>query len=91
MLSQRPWQSNSVQPRDFDERLGKRLAASRKNLNLSQDYLAEMLRRDQTFVSKVENGRRTLSVQEFLRWLEALNLSASDTDALLTELKAYDK
>jgi transcriptional regulator with XRE-family HTH domain len=77
--------------RDFDEKLGRHLAAARRKLNLSQNYLAEILRRDQTFVSKVENGRRTLSLREFLGWIEALNLSKAETDALLSELNRHEK
>lgn len=62
----------------FDEELGRRLADHRKRLAISQEYLGTMLRRDQTFVSKIETGKRTLSVFEFVRWAKALNLRESD-------------
>lgn len=60
----------------IDETLGKRLLDHRQRLGLSQNYLAELLNRDQTYVSKMENGRRQITVVDFLTWCKALNLSA---------------
>ncbi len=64
-----------VPQKTFDEELGKRLADYRRGLDISQEFLADILRRDQTYVSKVETGKRTLSLFEFIRWSKALNLS----------------
>lgn len=66
----------------FDEELGKRLGEHRKSLALSQEYLGVILQRDQTYISKVETGKRSLCVYELIRWSKALNLSG----AVVTEL-----
>lgn len=44
-----------------------------------------MLRRDQTYVSKIEKGKRTLSVYELVRWAKALNLAPSDVTELVSQ------
>ena len=67
----------------IDENLGQCLANHRKSLNLSQEYLAEMLQRDQTYISKVETGKRQLTVADFLRWSKALNLTSDDMIEIL--------
>jgi transcriptional regulator with XRE-family HTH domain len=79
--------SVDVTQQAFDEELGRKLVVYRKRLALSQEFLGTMLRRDQTYVSKIEKGKRTLSVYEFVRWAKALNLK--DTD--LTELVFHGK
>lgn len=81
--------SNCVPQKSFDEELGKYFADHRRGLSISQEYLAEILRRDQTFVSKVETGKRTLSLFEFIRWARALNLSNQEVLTLLTQLESH--
>ena len=78
-----------VPQKSFDEELGKYFADHRRGLSISQDYLAEILRRDQTFVSKVETGKRTLSLFEFIRWARALNLAQQEILTLLTKLESH--
>ena len=78
-----------VPQKSFDEELGKYFADHRRGLSISQEYLAEILRRDQTFVSKVETGKRTLSIFEFTRWARALNLSNQEMLTLLTKLESH--
>ncbi|MFN0076099.1 MAG: helix-turn-helix domain-containing protein [Prosthecobacter sp.] len=78
-------QGADVTQKAFDEELGRRLAEHRKSLALSQDFLGTMLRRDQTYVSKIEKGKRTLSVYELARWAKALNLTASDVTELVSQ------
>jgi transcriptional regulator with XRE-family HTH domain len=80
-----------VLQKSFDEILGIRLAEYRRGLGISQEYLADILRRDQTFVSKVENGKRALPVFEFIRWTEALNMSDPEILDLVTKLKTHAK
>ena len=72
----------------FDEELGRRLVEHRKRLALSQDFLGTMLRRDQTYVSKIEKGKRTLSVYELVRWAKALNLTATELNELVSHEKS---
>lgn len=81
--------STRVPQKSFDEELGKYFADHRRGLFISQEYLAEILRRDQTFVSKVETGKRTLSLFEFIRWARALNLSNQEVLPLLTKLESH--
>lgn len=81
--------SNGVPQKSFDEELGKYFADHRRGLSISQEFLAGILRRDQTFVSKVETGKRTLSLFEFIRWARALNLSEQQRLTLLTHLEFH--
>lgn len=46
-----------------------------------------MLRKDQTFVSKVETGKRSLTVHDFIGWTKALNLSDREISELIVILK----
>ena len=57
-----------------EQSLGEQLCRHRKRLGVSQEYLAEILRLDQTYISKTETGKRQLTVDEFARWCVALNL-----------------
>jgi transcriptional regulator with XRE-family HTH domain len=75
--------------KSFDEKLGRYLADYRRGLSISQEYLAEILRRDQTFVSKVETGKRALSVFEFIRWARALNIAHQEILTILTKLESH--
>jgi len=77
-----------VTQKAFDEELGRRLVEHRKRLALSQDFLGTMLRRDQTYVSKIEKGKRTLSVYELVRWAKALNLTATELNELVSHEKS---
>lgn len=77
-----------VTQKAFDEELGRSLAEHRKRLAISQDYLATMLQRDQTYVSKIENGKRTLSVYELTRWRRALNLTATELTRLISRIES---
>jgi transcriptional regulator with XRE-family HTH domain len=77
--------------KSFDEKLGRYLADYRRDLSISQEYLAEILRRDQTFVSKVETGKRTLSVFEFIHWARALNIAHQEILTILTKLESHAK
>ena len=69
--------------KSYDEELGYRLATLRRNLSITQEYLAEILQHDQTYVSKVETGKRQLSVFDYVSWCKALNLSSDDMIQLL--------
>ena len=61
------------------------LIEARKEQDLSQAALAEMLGRVQTFVSKYERGERRLDVIEFLEVADALGL---DPHWVLQKLEA---
>ena len=67
----------------MDEILGKRLQVKRKELGISQQFLAELLHREQTSISKMEKGLRQISVVEFLNWSKALNLSVEEMTSIL--------
>lgn len=61
------------------KKLCEMLIEARKAKDLSQDALAEMLGRVQTFVSKYERGERRLDVVEFLDVAAALGMDVSKT------------
>jgi transcriptional regulator with XRE-family HTH domain len=50
------------------------LVDSRKKAGLSQDALADRLKRPQSYVSKFERGERRLDVVEFFEVMDALNV-----------------
>jgi transcriptional regulator with XRE-family HTH domain len=50
------------------------LVDARKNAGLSQDALADRLKRPQSYVSKFERGERRLDVVEFFEVMDALNV-----------------
>lgn len=73
----------------FDDELGRILAGLRRDLGISQEYLSSILRRDQTFVSKLETGKRSITLFEFLRWSQALNLGLPETMKILSQLGSH--
>lgn len=78
-----------VSQETFDDELGRILASCRRDLGISQDYLSSILRRDQTFVSKLETGKRSITLFEFLRWSRALNLGLPETMEILSQLESH--
>ncbi len=78
-----------VSQETFDGELGRTLAEYRRDLRISQDYLSSILRRDQTFVSKMENGKRAITLFDFLRWGKALNLGHSEMMELFSKLESH--
>jgi transcriptional regulator with XRE-family HTH domain len=63
------------------------LVEARKSKGLSQESLAQILGRVQTFVSKYERGERRLDLVEFLDVAAALGL---DVRKVLRELESID-
>ncbi len=78
-----------VSQETFDEELGRTLATHRRDLGISQDYLSSSLRRDQTFVSKVETGKRSITLFEYIRWCKALNLEQPVVQKILLKLESH--
>lgn len=78
-----------VSQETFDQELGRILAIHRRDLGISQDFLSSSLRRDQTFVSKVETGKRSITLQEFIRWCKALNLDDGVIMESLSKLESH--
>jgi transcriptional regulator with XRE-family HTH domain len=54
------------------------LVEARKEAGLTQQALADCLRRPQSFVSKYENGERRLDIAEFLKVAEAIGFDPCD-------------
>ncbi len=75
--------SPSLSSERLDQELGLRLQVVRKKLGISQSYLADMLHRDQTAISKMECGARQVSVPDFLMWCRALDLPLEQVVELL--------
>ena len=54
------------------------LIQERRNKNITQVQLAQMLKKPQSYVSKYENGERRLDVIEFLNIADYIGIDASD-------------
>lgn len=64
------------------------LIKARKVANMTQQALADQLKRPQSFVAKYENGDRRLDVVEFLTITEILN---ADPHEILRRMKRGQK
>jgi transcriptional regulator with XRE-family HTH domain len=60
-----------VQQREY-KAVGAALAAARERAGLTQQQLAKLLRKPQSFVSNYERGQRRIDVLELVRIVEAL-------------------
>jgi transcriptional regulator with XRE-family HTH domain len=73
----------------LERRIADLAARLRMRHGISQAALAEELGHDQSYVSRIEHGRRRMTLAEFLRWAEALGSSfaevSHDLQALWTE------
>lgn len=67
----------------LEQELGRRLREHREHLGITQGYLADFLNRDQTSVSKMEQGLRQIGAVELLCWCKALNLNRVQLSELL--------
>ena len=64
----------SNQATDFHQRLGQMLAGWREELGLSQEALAVQVRRDQSYLSRIEAGERHASLTFLLEWADAMGV-----------------
>jgi transcriptional regulator with XRE-family HTH domain len=62
-----------VHPRD-QQIVGTALAAARQRSNLTQDELADRLRKPQSFISDYERGQRRIDLVEFIVIARALGI-----------------
>ncbi len=63
---------------DIKLKVGQRIRELRKQLELSQEALANEAEVDRTYVTDVENGRRNVSVEILERLIKALNISIAE-------------
>jgi len=63
---------------DIKLKVGQRIKELRKNLELSQEALANNSEVDRTYMTDVENGRRNISVEVLERIIMALKVSYSE-------------
>ena len=61
----------------------KMIFEARKNAGITQTKLAKLLKTNQSYVSKYENGDRRLDVLEFLKVMHAIDVSPIDIIANL--------
>jgi hypothetical protein len=66
--------------------LGSCLAAVRNRAGVTQDQLAERLKKPQSFVSAYERGQRRVDVLELLTILSALEVDPADVFAEIAKL-----
>jgi transcriptional regulator with XRE-family HTH domain len=77
---------SSEGPRELEAAIAAYLASLRRARGVSQDTLGAELAHDQSFVSKIEHGRRRVTLSEALRWAAALGLTFDELSAGLSEL-----
>jgi transcriptional regulator with XRE-family HTH domain len=63
---------------DIKLKVGQRIRALRKELEISQEALAYKAEVDRTYITDVENGRRNVSVEILEKIIKALEVSLSD-------------
>ena len=63
---------------DIKLKVGQRIRELRKELELSQEALANEAGVDRTYMTDVENGRRNISVEILEKIISALNVSFAD-------------
>lgn len=73
-----------VPPKDY-KFVGTALAEARERAGLTQQQLARLLRKPQSFVSNYERGQRRIDVLEMLRIVDALK---GDSQAVFLDIVA---
>lgn len=63
---------------DIKQKVGQRIRELRKQLEFSQEALANEADVDRTYVTDVENGRRNVSLEILERLIKALRVSFAD-------------
>ena len=73
--------------------LGQRLKAIRKNRNLSQKQLADLLNSSTSYISYIENGKKSMSIEFLISVVNTLAVSTDDLlcDSLNAKSKAFDQ
>ena len=79
-----------VQPKEYKV-VGAALASARERAGLTQQQLAKLLRKPQSFVSNYERGQRRIDVLELLRIVEALRGDARVVFADIVRRRAGGK
>jgi len=72
-----------VKGKEIEVILGTLLRDLRLAKNLSQEKLAELGEFERSYISKVENGDRTIQFTTFIRFANALDMKASELMKLL--------
>jgi transcriptional regulator with XRE-family HTH domain len=67
-----------VSPRQYRRILGENIRTHRKNRKISQEKLAEKADLHPKYISEVERGRKTISVDALARIAEALEATVND-------------
>jgi transcriptional regulator with XRE-family HTH domain len=70
----------------FHRHVGRLLSSWREARGLSQEALAVQLRRDQSYISRIEAGERHASLTFLLEWADALGVRLEDVTAEIAAL-----
>jgi transcriptional regulator with XRE-family HTH domain len=73
-------------PSELDQALGAWLAKMREAKGIAQSALAEQLSHDQSYVSRLEAGRRRVTVRDVFAWAGALGATWEEVLAGLNEV-----
>jgi transcriptional regulator with XRE-family HTH domain len=79
-----------VQQKEY-KTVGAALASARKRAGLTQQQLAHLLRKPQSFVSNYEKGQRRIDVLELIRIADALDDDSRDVFADILARRAGAK
>ena len=71
---------------ELEQKLISWIVTKRKEIGLSQEYFAQLIGLDQTAVSKIELGKRRLSLTESLKALTSLGLDIDEASELIKTL-----
>ncbi|WP_121353337.1 helix-turn-helix domain-containing protein [Flavisolibacter nicotianae] len=63
---------------DIKEKVGQRIRELRRQLELSQEALANKAEVDRTYMTDVENGRRNISIEILEKIIAALEVSFAE-------------
>lgn len=73
--------------------LGERIRSTRHSKKITQKKLSELINTSVSYISHIENGDKTMSLQVFISIANALGVSADDllVENLTFHSKAFDK
>lgn len=76
---------SSIHYKAYEQFLASLTECRTQQAKMSQEELAEAIGKDQSYVSKVESGRRRLDLVEYVRWMNALDVDPVPLFAQLAE------
>ncbi|RRC95832.1 helix-turn-helix domain-containing protein [Schaalia canis] len=70
----------------FDDALAHCLQECRNQASIAQSVLAQELEMDQSNISRIEDGKRRITVSDAMRWFEAVGMDPTTSGKLIANL-----